>query len=450
MPQEPHVTLIAHRALQGRLIAYFLPSWNQASRLIMMNYIAPLLIGFCVAAIYAQNLNPISRPNELSARPQWIFGLWLGVSATIAAGFALNSITHLTLNNMAALGLPTFILFAAMAAPGLAIFLFYRSKIEQSLEETILWDEENNSVIFHGPDGETLNNQGFTKEVEDNSVADTHNIQVQNQVEIVQNAPQEALFDQCVYDEAFDQAYANSKTPEKNPVSLKPLKDDLELNFLHQARRLARQEYDQRCRAETNLRITRAALAKLESKEREEQEEQTEAQLESEQALSAKAREISVLESKLIREQEHRAKAEDQLLESKDLVLQAKADVRKNMEARSKALLTARKTMLLARRSVAARTRTQNELHIIREQLEKQTEATASLIEALETEKAVNRKLTEKQSSSKSAVEQRRKLSADLLKNKLVKKVAKPRSMHDNATKKSFQTLTSTIAHKGD
>ncbi len=147
---------------------------------------------------------------------------------------------------------------------------------------------------------------------------------------------------------------------------------------------------DKKLEIEKNLRITRRALAN--------------AGVESSQSLSAQADKLSRLEeqlqqqiqmtakaeNKLLRETEARAVIEHKLATAKDSMLQARTEVRRNIDARTKALLTARKAVNFARRSVEARERVQRKMDDMRTEIDLQNNTTSNLLRSLEREKQKN------------------------------------------------------------
>ncbi len=167
-------------------------------------------------------------------------------------------------------------------------------------------------------------------------------------------------------------------------------------DFLKQARKLAKQQYDLRCEVEKNLRVTRKALVKLEAERYRKDAEKSDKQLQLENELQEQIRRTSKVENKLLHEADRMSQLEARLAESKDLVVQAKAELRTNMEARSHAILTARKSVNFARRSMETRDRAKTKLDNLKIQLDIQSQTTSKVIKALELEKQKNRDLNAK------------------------------------------------------
>jgi len=74
-------------------------------------------------------------------------------------------------------------------------------------------------------------------------------------------------------------------------------------------------------------------------------------------------------------------------------VVEANTEVRKNIDARARAILTARKSVNFAKRSMEARSRAERQLESTRIQLNIQSETTSKILKTLEREKAKSREL---------------------------------------------------------
>jgi hypothetical protein len=139
---------------------------------------------------------------------------------------------------------------------------------------------------------------------------------------------------------------------------------------------------------ETHLRITRKALKHLESNTRNIENEKADALMAIEEQLDQRVKEIAAASAKASREEMQRIAAETAVANIKQDLLQSKRDMRRNTEARAKALETANKSVAFARQSVLARTRAEARIKQLEGRLKQCQETVSSLIAALEKEKA--------------------------------------------------------------
>jgi len=160
-----------------------------------------------------------------------------------------------------------------------------------------------------------------------------------------------------------------------------------------QAHNLSRHHQMLRNEAEKNLRITRRALANSESQIAQQSSARSDALIELESQLKDQIRLTAKAEHKILAETEKRCVAEHKLATIKELMLQAKTEVRKNTDARARAGLTARKAVNFARRSIDARALSEKKLENIKSQLELQNNNVSNLIRTLEKEKQRNKQL---------------------------------------------------------
>ncbi len=413
-------------------------------------YFLPLIVGVSVYLAlrdWFRNSNGLS--NSLS-RAQKLLTIWTAISATLTLTLFLGQTYQLTATSLSSLLLTCGALFAGLLLPALVLYRYSRLQVAKGE-----WTDHGHMTI---DDLEAL-------ELEQDSGQATN------------NPWQPQAFDQLAYDNAFHKAYSttveNLKSIESPALStghaiggsgalaasrsgrqaphmgghqLKPIVLDTELNFLYQARKLAREQYNLRRTAEKNLLVTRAALAKLESESRAIESNKTDEKIASEQRLQEKIRETSKLETALLQEQEYRQAAEDKLLQAKQTVLHAKREVRKHMEARSKALATARKAVSFSKRSINARAQAEQQIQQLKEQLKNQSSTASSLIVALENEKK-NKEQTAGRLAAKMILEHNKKnqsslsdsklKNASLLKNRLIKKIAEPKKSINADSEKS-------------
>jgi len=185
---------------------------------------------------------------------------------------------------------------------------------------------------------------------------------------------------QAEYDIAFEQAYASCKSA-------------MASDFSNQAHTLARHHHMLRNEAEKNLRITRRALANSESQVVQQSAARSDALIELESQLQDQIRLTAKAEHKILAETDKRNVAEHKLATVKEMMLQAKTEVRKNTDARARAVLTARKAVNFARRSIDARDLTEKKFENLKSQLELQNNNVSNLIRSLEKEKQRNKQL---------------------------------------------------------
>lgn len=139
---------------------------------------------------------------------------------------------------------------------------------------------------------------------------------------------------------------------------------------------------------ETHLRITRKALKNLEGDTRNIENEKADALMAIEAQLDERVKEIAAASAKASREEMQRIAAETTVANIKQDLLQSKRDMRRNTEARAKALDTANKSVAFARQSVLARSRAEARIKQVESRLKQSQETVSSLIAALEKEKA--------------------------------------------------------------
>lgn len=184
-----------------------------------------------------------------------------------------------------------------------------------------------------------------------------------------------------------------TETEQNNPSTVKRALGAEEQAFLEQAKKIANQQYELRCISEKNLRITRKALLKLESRQYSEDAAKSEKELLLEAQLRSQIQSTARAENKLLREADKIGAVESRLTEAKQRVVEANAEVRSNIDARARAILTARKSVNFAKRSMEARGRAERQLESTRIQLSIQSDTTSKILKALEREKEKNRGL---------------------------------------------------------
>lgn len=147
-------------------------------------------------------------------------------------------------------------------------------------------------------------------------------------------------------------------------------------------------EYSLRNHTETHLRITRKALRNLEGDTRDFESNKADALMNIEEQLDSRIKEVAAAQARAQREEASRIEAETAIINMKQDMLEAKRELRRNTEARAKALATANKTVSFARQSVQARTRAEARITQLENRLKLSQETVSSLIAALDKEKA--------------------------------------------------------------
>ncbi len=143
-----------------------------------------------------------------------------------------------------------------------------------------------------------------------------------------------------------------------------------------------------RSQTESHLRITRKALKNLEGDTRDFETDKADALIIVEEQLDSHVKETAAAQARANREEAKRISAETTIVDMKKDLLQAKRELRRNTEARAKALSTANKSVAFARQSVQARTRAEARIKQLESRLKLSQETVSSLIAALDKEKA--------------------------------------------------------------
>lgn len=194
---------------------------------------------------------------------------------------------------------------------------------------------------------------------------------------------------------------------------------------------------------ERHLRITRKALAKLESQTRDNESRKSDSIIELEDQLAASITQQSELERMAIIEKSRRIALETNVVSLKQSLVRVKHDVRRGIAARAKALSTANKSIAFARQAIQTRARLESELAQAQYTIDDRQATVSSLIRALEDEKrktddyiaskAKQYVLREKQLRARRNLERVARRVEDKLATRIVKKVAHTDST-DSAT----------------
>ena len=208
--------------------------------------------------------------------------------------------------------------------------------------------------------------------------------------------------------------------------------------FVEHARELARQQYNLRCEAEKNLRITRRALLNAESDYQGKNTVEQSKLADLEERLQDQIRQSARSETKLLQEVNKVGELQHKLISAGDLMLQAKSEVRRNLDARARALITARKAINFAKRSIEARERSERKMKNLQEQLKIQSNTTSTLVKSLERSK-------DKCSELESRIQQANEAS---LAEKGFRKLQSPNEIRENApiTKRGASRIIRKVA----
>jgi len=156
-------------------------------------------------------------------------------------------------------------------------------------------------------------------------------------------------------------------------------------------RQIADHESQLRSETEAHLRITRKAMVQLESRTHKLESTRADELIELEQQLDERIRDSAKSDAAAAREQQRRIDLEEDLMKSRQELLHARTEIRKNTAARAKALASANKAVAFARQAVDSRAQTESELSSLKNRLLTQQTTVTSLIKALETEKSKHR-----------------------------------------------------------
>jgi len=354
-----------------------------------LRILLPVISGYLVYLTLARQLWPFRVPLVTTDRPRWMLGCWLGAAVAVSIGLLTYFAFGSQQTQLKELLAPVAILITTMVAGGLIAWYHYRRKYQAP---DVIFDSEAEMV-------EWIDSEGI--------------VHLDYADPLAANAASENLardhFDVSIYglnQQEFDLAFAQSHqacqiriygTDEASNNEISTAAEAQSANnearsekserFMEHARELARQQYNLRCEAEKNLRITRRALLNAES------EYQSQSTLEQnrlgnlEERLQDQIRQSARSETKLLQEINKVGELQHKLASAKDLMLQAKSEVRRNLDARAKALITARKAVNFAKRSIEARERTEQKMKNLQEQLNIQSNTTSTLVKSLERSK---------------------------------------------------------------
>ena len=93
----------------------------------------PLLLGYTLFVGLSGRFIPFTKPAELSARPSWFLGLWMGITLALVTGVALHMSMQVPVDRLSVLAKPTGILLAGLSIVGLFGFFLYRRDVADEL-----------------------------------------------------------------------------------------------------------------------------------------------------------------------------------------------------------------------------------------------------------------------------------------------------------------------------
>jgi len=223
---------------------------------ITLRFLTPLICGYLVFVILANKFVPWRMPVDMLSRPRWLLGCCCGATVAFTLLMFMQVSLESSVTQTLAAAMPLGIVFVTLIAGSVLTWLGYRkrchdayypfadSTVETAVETAV---ESKQDVMPDTLPGTPQSVAGFT-------------------------------VDEQSYDDAFEQAFSNSQTSAPSapstpqPAYEPPAAVDRpigrhEQEFLAQARKIANQQYEMRCKAEQHLRVTRKALLKLESEQ---------------------------------------------------------------------------------------------------------------------------------------------------------------------------------------
>ena len=420
-----------------------------------VNYLLPAILGYTLYLGISSRWS-LTRPSALAGRPSWALGLWTGlvVSAVLmtalhfAYGTSIEEARHL---------LPTFgLALAALLCAGAAACLLYRSKIAHVIAKAT--DEPSSSSegaeiqLFELPlntdDINTNDFDGFGAEItalhDGQPVLPEQAKSLETGANLEQAKPlaEHEFLEEIVTTgqiEALEQSdeFAN-ETVEVTEGNIAPNPGTDHESTIAQLE----SERQQREEVERHLLITRKALHRLEAQPRvEAAHQETIAELES--RLAEHTHQVSAAESRAERESITRIASENTINELREDIASASTDLRRSVEARAKALSTANKSVALARSANRARARAESKIQNLEATLDNRQQTISSLIKSLEKEKRRSQEevsqrareliLHERQLRSRRNLEEVSRSVEGNLTSRLVKKVARSRTVTNNS-----------------
>lgn len=466
--------------------------------LIIFKYCLPALLGYTLFVGIAGRLNPFKKPSQPEERPSWLLGIWTGLTVSVVLGIGLHMAYGMSLEGAKALAKPSAWLMAGLLVPGFIAYFAYRSNVKNSLTEdakpSFDWVLESDELEFAaGLDTELAQGHLLDRGLEphildsaeipsvDRKVAEAFLISVETDkidIEDLSKAINDSD-DSVSAPKLKESLHVNLESVEAEIICLDataeqhveclaelpmlldtkelytPLSDNLIDGSLHkqiEARSTldTEQEVNElktlffgeqalREEAEKHLRITRKALATIESETRHYETRKADAVIELEEKLTENIKTQSALEAQATREKTKRVSVETSTVNLKQDLVKAKQEIRQSIAARAKALSTANKSIAFARQNIQIRARLESENSELQTTLKNRQTTISSLIRALEKEKrrtqddvatmAKQLVLHEKQVTARRSLEEVAKSVEMKLSTRLVKKVARARPL---------------------
>lgn len=415
-----------------------------AMSILFVKFLLPALLGYTLFAGIANTLS-LAKPRAQGNRPGWLLGLWTGLSVAIVVMTALHFAYGSALDDARALLPVASFALALLLSTGLIITAMYRARLREfepvhmgaSAPASEGIDEDADRVADRidlfgesNPDSQELVN--MTEDGHDGV-----------SVELAERSEPELIGDDMADDTTRETAAI--ETMESTTTDTAPTLTDEEPTP-HDSSELAAEdlaneielERTRREEVERHLVITRKALHRLESQERNDENHQsTIADLETE--LVESARRVAAAESLAERESFSRIASENTINELREDISKAHTDLRRSVEARARALSTANKSVDVARTANRARARVEARNTELEELLENRLETISSLIRSLEKEKRRSQDevssrareliLHERQLRSRRSLEEVSRSVDGNLTSRLVKKVARARPL---------------------
>lgn len=419
-----------------------------AMSILFVKFLLPALLGYTLFAGIANTLS-LAKPRAQGNRPSWLLGLWTGLSVAVVVMTALHFAYGSALDDARALLPVAGFALALLLGTGLIITAMYRARLREfepvhmgaSAPANERIDEDADRVADRidlfgesNPDSQELLNmtEDMTEDGHDGV-----------SVELAERSEPELIGDDMADDTTRETAAI--ETMESTTTDTAPTLTDEEPTP-HDSSEMAAEdlaneielERTRREEVERHLVITRKALHRLESQERNNENHQsTIADLETE--LVESAQRVAAAESLAERESFSRIASENTINELREDIAKAHTDLRRSVEARARALSTANKSVDVARTANRARARVEARNTELEELLENRLETISSLIRSLEKEKRRSQDevssrareliLHERQLRSRRSLEEVSRSVDGNLTSRLVKKVARARPL---------------------
>lgn len=463
---------------------------------IALKYCLPALLGYILFIGISGRFNPFNRPAELVHRPSWFFGLWTGVAVAAVLTLGLHMAYSMTLESVRHLFVPSATVLAALLIAGLCGFLWYRSSVNQTLAGEAStsaaagsWSLQNNALAERADrpadtiSDESVEALALNKGEAASAISDKDiNSALDSAAEMLSDDEFDATLAFAEYDDTeaesgeFSHPDATPEAttdvnsavgtpnsavhaPEGPPMAMQSSELKIDSNTqaeLHslsidnagtpteltaivddQLKGALEQEIQLRQETEKHLRITRKALAVLESESRSYEMSKAEALTHLEEELENRIRQTAKAEARGNREAAKRLSLEADVVSAKQQLSAAKTELRKNTTARAKALATADRAVTFAKQAINARSVAEHRVKELEATLSNRQSTISSLIQSLEKEKrrtqneiqvlAKQMLMEEKQIRARRRLDEAARRVEGKLANRLVKKVARSR-----------------------